>query len=584
MTFTITFTHESDRILPLFSFFFITFLWPKFAYSRNAFLCQFLSRMKITNGLILILLPLCLSSSKFAIIKDMGDISFFERMWTHTNHLNLKKYVENSFVLQNATATLIKICDTKPENTNCEYFRRNVEQNALQARNEINEILQHRRVKRYAWLELGKNILIQVLIGCGVIGATYAIESNRMDQLQEQQNKDREMLMNLMEINHIQNNLTTSLLNRVAELEKNTKKKDDLNDLVNIARQSLEEHKKDTEIYMRIFRNNYRQDFFNINDIDAFRLKIKEINSFLWPYASLPNLDPHELLDLSSLTYTNNNTHISIHTRIPILTLKYTYPLHAFIPIPFNINDSVRILEAEANFFFVNNMNETKIMQPNLLDKCKSISNHTICDSNYHDSLDSMNECEHSIILGTKISDQCKFKKLEKRNYFVQLDYNNVYCFIIQPIKFRIACNDWERIHELKKSEEIDSSSQCEFHRVLNEMHYNGNTFSTIETNQISFKPNFSIYDEQTQKWTNDVKFLDKLINKTRGADRILHEKKGHNIFNTMGQLSTKMWSGISSFFDDISGKFYMSLCLYVVLPIVITILTVYFCVRYIKK
>lgn len=153
----------------MFSFLLLFFMTKEFVYSHITFLYHFLSRMKITNGLILILLPLGLSSNEFAIIKNMGKISFFDKMWTHTNYLNLKKYVENSFVLQNATASLIKICNTKPENTNCEYFRRNMEQNALQVRNEINQILKHKRVRRFAWLELGRSIFNQLWCNCSYL-------------------------------------------------------------------------------------------------------------------------------------------------------------------------------------------------------------------------------------------------------------------------------------------------------------------------------------------------------------------------------------------------------------------------------
>lgn len=335
---------------------------------------------------------------------------------------------------------------------------------------------------------------------------------------------------------------------------------------------------------MRIFKNNYRQNFFFINDIRAFEQQLKEINSFLWPIAFLPTLNPHELLDLSSLSYTNNSTYISIHTKIPILSHKYTYPLHAYFPIPFMLNSSVRILKIKPNFYFMDNMNKTQIMMSNTLNGCKTITNHTICNSNVHESLIDMNECEISMIQRKNLSDQCKFTNLETRNYYMQLDPDNIFCFIVTPIKLRITCGYQERIFELKINREINFFSQCEFHKILNETRYNVVTFSSVETNQNSVKPNFSIYDEQTQNWTNDVKFLTTLIYKTRGVDRILNEQKSYNIFNTIGHIPTRIWSSASSFFNSIFGIFYLSLCLYVFIPIVITIISIYFCVRYIKK
>lgn len=386
---------------------------------------------KITGGLILFLLPLTLATHEYAIVENLGDISFFEQTWTHTNNLNLRKYVENSIVLQNATDKLIKICELRSNDTNCHYFRENVEKNALIAQNEINQILHHKRVKRGAWLEFGKTLITQILITCGVMGATHLIESNRMDELQEQQQRDRQILMNMMEINHIQNNLTTILIERIDDLERKMERKDDLNELINIARQSLEDHKRDTEIYMKIFANNFRQDFFKINNIDQFEKNIREINSLLFPYACLPTLDPYELLDVSSLTYTNNKTHISVHTRIPILSFKNIYPLFEYVPIPFKSQNSVYILDDGASFFYTDNNNITKMILPSLLNQCKQISNHTICDSVLHDSLHNMTDCMASIIRKKEPSSQCTLKELEFRNYFVKLAFQKVFCFIL---------------------------------------------------------------------------------------------------------------------------------------------------------
>lgn len=210
---------------------------------------------------------------------------------------------------------------------------------------------------------------------------------------------------------------------------------------------------------------------------------------------------------MSSLTYTSNTTHISIHTRIPILSFKNSFSLYEFVPIPTKIHKKVHILNADAKVYFKDNTEKIKAMSPQVLGLCKQLYNHTICDSILHESLEDMDKCMASIVRNDKLSPHCTFKEMEERNYFAELTPQTVFCFITKPIQFRIVCNEQERIYNLMESVEIDFSDQCVLHKVLNELLYNGKTFSTTETNQILIKPNFSIYNTQSNNWTDNVKF-----------------------------------------------------------------------------
>lgn len=208
-----------------------------------------------------------------------------------------------------------------------------------------------------------------------------------------------------------------------------------------------------------------------------------------------------------------------------------------------------------------------------------------------HDALDDIDNCMLSVILNENpLSPQCKFKQMEKRNYFVQLTAHTVYCCIIKPIQFRIDCNGYEQIYNLTKNTEIDFSDYCDYHKVLNELHYDSETFSMAETNNIFFKPNFSIYNEQSNNWTNDVEFynqynitLTKLLNKTDEMDDTL-QKDITITSNEIESWPSKMWSGIENFFSYISSQIYLSLFMYLFLPIFISILIFLLCVHYAKK
>lgn len=140
MTFTITFDAliEQNAIIVIYTTIIIATI--PFDYSLYFFFSCPFSRMNIhvVYGILLFSLPLTLTSNQNAIIKNLGDISFFEKTWTHTHDIDLKDYVENAIVLQNATDNLIKICGKTPDDTNCKYFQKNIEKNAAMAQKEIN--------------------------------------------------------------------------------------------------------------------------------------------------------------------------------------------------------------------------------------------------------------------------------------------------------------------------------------------------------------------------------------------------------------------------------------------------------------
>lgn len=149
--------------------------------------------------------------------------------------------------------------------------------------------------------------LKHALIACGVIAATHYFESQKYNVLKEAQDRDRQILIKMMEIIHIRNNLTLELADRIKELEKTGKSNDNIHELINIARHALENHKK-----------------------ESFVKNIKSIDSQLRPNARLPTLKPYDLLDVSTLSYTYNETHILIRTHIPVLTFENTSNSYQF--------------------------------------------------------------------------------------------------------------------------------------------------------------------------------------------------------------------------------------------------------------
>lgn len=464
----------------------------------------------------------------------------------------------------------------------------NIFNNTVSAQEQIDKITQFRRRKRYIWLVAVGTVISQLLIACGVIVATTSYTSDELDKMREAQKKDREMLEEVMQINHMRNNLTITLMNKIKQLESEGKSGDSLNELLNIASQSLNNHERFTQKYMNILNNNFKQHFFEINNYETFEKAILDVNSLLQPYARLPSLDPYELLDVSSLSFSNNKTHISVHTKIPILHNKNTYSLYEFVPIPVKEYDNVKILNTNAKLFFHDNNNKTRVMLPQTLKHCQQLSKNTICDSILHESLFDMDTCMSAIVSNKTIPPHCEFKTMEKRNYFVKLSPHSVFCFIVSPIQFRIVCNDREKIYKLTENGIVYISDQCDIHKLLNDIHYDMSTFSSIETNEILLKPNFSIFDDQLNNWT-DIQFVNqfnitmtKLSNMTDELKKKVHTEtdKTTSIFS----FPTKIYNSIGNFFSSLRSNIFMVICILLFVPIFIFILIFFICVNCTKK
>lgn len=92
-------------------------------YFDHRFFCIFRMTRYTTYLIVIYFIPLTLASNH-AIIKDIGNIGFFEKMWTNTFDLNLQAYIENAILLQNVTEKLARVCKHIPDDIKCDYFKK----------------------------------------------------------------------------------------------------------------------------------------------------------------------------------------------------------------------------------------------------------------------------------------------------------------------------------------------------------------------------------------------------------------------------------------------------------------------------
>lgn len=535
------------------------------------------------------------AANREGLIRDHGNIIFFDNTWTFNFHLNLKSYVENAVILENSTIALIKLCQDLPAETNCQFFIHNLREEAKNAQKDIMHIQQFSRSKRFAWGALFRSIAKEALLCFGVIAATEIINENRMEEVRAQLKENRELVLAQLEISKIQNEIIADTSNQVVRLHKSVHELNEttinvnkLNDLLQVASVALNIHSKQTMKFINILNGDLRAQFFNVIDAEKFNNETTLINNKLLPSAKLPASNPQDLLDLSKISSNSNDTHISIVVKTPIITNK-TYEFHEFIPIPIKTDSSVHILNSNAKYFLRTKFNKTKYIPLSTLSKCNTVNSRTFCNSIVEVELRDANSCMMAIISNTS-DPNCRYREIDYQNYILRISPNIIFCFIVKPISLRIACSDKSMIYELSKNTEINFSEHCDLHKISNEFHYDSNTHSSVEINYPRIQPNFTIFDPKYEKWISNISMINrnsikmlKINNEIEIIDtksELIHESSksfGSTIFSPIKQFGLSIINYTKDFF--ILNSFFL-IGIYIIPPIIVYILTYLLCYR----
>lgn len=220
--------------------------------------------------------------------------------------------------------------------------------------------------------------------------------------------------------------------------------------------------------------------------------QIKNTNNELLPNHTLPPLEINDLLNLSRILPSKNGTHIIVKVEVPIIS-KVDSVLSELIPLPFNKNGGTVIFNINSKLIIIDSKNNTKIMPRCIYDECEHFDNITVCNSMLVMNLENPTECIMSIL--SKKSINCAHKYISNQNYWIKLFETSAYCYILSPIKMKVACGDSYKIHNLTFSQELDYREECDIYQMISEMSYNSTTQTTIEIIRPYLKLNFSIYD-----------------------------------------------------------------------------------------
>lgn len=299
-----------------------------------------------------------MSNGMNVITKDIGTVNFFEQDWISTFHLNLKSYVENALILRNTTKVINEICTQTPDDQNCKFFGKNIEANTDIVMRELNRMTKNQRVKRGFWMMALKTVLVQALVGVGIVAVTELVHSDQINDLEQNVEDLERKIAKQYKIQVMQNGIIRTMANdsmilqeKIMALNKTEYDRAKFDQLVDTATHSLIFHNRETTKYINIIRGDLRTNFFNVVDLEIFTEKLKFANQTLGKDGYIPTSNPFDAIDISTISYTNNGTHINVHVKTPILIHK-PLTLFEYVPIPIRVDNELYILKSDPKFYY----------------------------------------------------------------------------------------------------------------------------------------------------------------------------------------------------------------------------------------
>ena len=197
-------------------------------------------------------------------------------------------------------------------------------------------------------------------------------------------------------------------------------------------------------IFSMISKDDLKSVIFHIIDINTFQKEIENINKNLSiSNETLPRTSIRNLIELSTMYKTKNDTHFQIYLEIPIVSK--TFELEEYIPVPVNIGNETGILNENSKYVYFMNNTLGCVFGKRIFDGCVHGHNFTICNTAFLVSLGHRIGCVNNFTFENSLN--CSnMRKIEKKNYLIETSKTSTYCFIVKPILLRLQCLDREEM------------------------------------------------------------------------------------------------------------------------------------------
>lgn len=529
------------------------------------------------------------------IIENRGKLFFYENMHEIQFSMNLSAIVENAQYIHQNIDNLKNMCNSSLESSNCDYFLKRLQYNKRMINRDINFLRTHKSKKK-------RDL---ALAAAGWMMGTAVFASSKKSELLKERDFSLKRLDHLeKQLKVMEGTIETTresvldILNvikqhelKIRELEESINRVTHFYDLLHLTSTMLEDHRLYMQKLENFWNNSILDQLFTLVEVSEFKDQLDFINGTLNEGYMLPNLTSFEILNVAKTSLHQNESHVTVTVKLPILKTEYLM-LNEFFPVPVTRDNKTVLLDLDREYFVFNKDIEVLILPSSIFDDCCSFMDLTICNSWLYDAFETPNNCVKSLLLEN--NDRfCAHKTIEHKNYLIRTSDKSIYAYIVEPLLFKISCAGKNKIIEVKKSELITFPEECEIFKHTDSTISNTSLMS-VEVDTPFFRFEVKTFNSTEEKWhTNidiiekdDLKFIELLndtkslwsyINKTK--EEIITEVEASSFISRVFEPFINIWEEVSGLFGGFTKILITFIFKYLILPLLI----MYFLLVFIK-
>lgn len=533
--------------------------------------------------------------------QELGDLYFYNEKHEIHFSLSFNDLHNNAKAIRDNLERISNGCTDVFENKNCDFFIQNLNKNKL----EIDKDLAYINNKK----SLAKRAIFIPLLALGaMIMSLVALLAEQRKIMVNDKALAHANLDNIEKTLNYTNNIANAQSKAIHDIELNMKKLQDrinnntlaihkmaeFSDILHMTTLMLFNHQDYMNKISSFYSGEIHKNFFKIVNLDEFSHKISNLDKNLNKNYTLPPVNPIDLIKLSEITSTHNNSHINLIAHIPIADNK-PYKLYKLTPIPTQKINETYILNREPELF-IQYEKELKIFPTESISKCKNSHNITICNAILQENTYIPSECTISLILESD-QNNCTYKEIPSKNYIVHLADNEFYFHILSPISLKLTCKDNIKKFNLTANSLIQLNNQCSITKSSEKML--PKSISFIKPDPHFQPPEISAFDNATNDYIELIPLHNHelmLLQTATNSENTLTEVKKLNeeakksmkkhsalsgaikVFTKIGTKIKNTWSAVTKFFKDIYESMIFVVVSCALIPVILTIVIMILC------
>lgn len=417
---------------------------------------------------------------------DVGQLHLSGQKWEIQHVLNLTEYIETSAILKDCIDNLNTVC-SHGNNPLCSYFTRATENINMAIEADTSKLSTLSRNKRFI-------IFIPIILGVTIVSfwAGIVVAKSAMNSIKEE-------IRDNLDIIEQAANITISSVETMEKFIKDTdaqmlKLQEAINNntrnlelqarffnIINVISFSAQLHEKMQIKLNDIYYGDIESRLFEIIDFREFSKTVAKINKKLEPKLTLPEITSMSRNKFIK-TYTGfNETHLTISVDLPVIR-KSGFNISEFIPLPIRENDKLYMLDMPTTTYYINGTNIQLFPDENTRKSlCKTHEKMTICNTFLEEHTDVASICLNNILQNDS-DENCTYKEIPYKNYFIQISSDLVYIHLIDPsIKVVMDCRGKVYALTFSDSRTVRIPRGCDIYKYTDKLDYNGEKITTFD-------------------------------------------------------------------------------------------------------